>query len=101
MFANGGLGTHSSNTTPYGLTLPSGGPAQFFGLVSDTPIAAIFLASGFNSGQLALQDFEIGTGSGGGGGGDTPETSTIFMVSGGLAGLYFSHRRRRKADKGR
>lgn len=82
-----GLGTHSSYGTNYGLTIPSSGPAQFFGIVSDTPIASIFFASG-GSNLLSLNSFEIGQAA------PTPEAATSLMIGGGLIALYLCRRRR-------
>ena len=68
---------------------------QFFGIVSDTPIASVFIWNGIPGGTLNVQSFEVGGATdGGGGGGATPEPSTVFLISGGFAGLYLLRRRR-------
>lgn len=93
--ATAGLGTQASHGTAYGFTLPSGGPTQFFGVVSDAPITSIFLASTYNNAYLGLANFEIGQASGMS---EAPEGSTFAMIGGGLIALYLCRKpRRRKA----
>jgi len=88
-----GLGTHSSYGTNFALTIPPGGPAQFFGIVSDSPITSLFFAYGTSGGDLlSINSFEIGEG--GGGGSETPEAATFLMIGGGLIALYLCRRRR-------
>ncbi|HEV2201307.1 MAG TPA: hypothetical protein VGR73_15930 [Bryobacteraceae bacterium] len=90
-----GLGTHSSFGTNYALTIPGSGPAQFFGIVSDTPITSLLFATGGGaSGFLSINSFEIGEG-----GTATPEARTALMVGGGLIALYFCRRRRPQAPR--
>ncbi len=85
-----GLGTHGSYGSSYNLTLPAAGPAQFFGIVSTTPITSIFLASAYNNAYLGLSSFEIGEGSEMT---SAPEVSTFITMGAGLLGLYFLRRR--------
>ena len=86
-----GLGTDLSFGTNYGLTIPQGGPAQFFGIVSDSALSSLFLSVGFSNGLLSVNSFEIGQGSGTP---DVPEAATFFTMGGGLIGLYFWRRPR-------
>jgi hypothetical protein len=83
-----GQGTPSSYSTNYSLTIPQGGPPQFFGIVSDSSISSLFFAVSSSSGQLSINSFEIGQG-----GAATPEAATFFTMGGGLIGLYFWRRR--------
>jgi hypothetical protein len=92
-----GLGTHSSYGTNYALTI--NGSAQFFGIVSDSPIASLFFAYGASGGDLlSINSFEIGEG--GGGGSETAEAGTFVMIGGGLIALYLCRRRRRAQPPG-
>ncbi len=83
-----GVGTESSHGSSYNLTFPTGGPAQFFGIVSDTPITSIFLSSTYNNAYLSLSSFEIGQDLGS----PAPEAATFFTMGAGLIGLYFLRR---------
>jgi hypothetical protein len=89
MIATVGLGTQSSHGTPYNMTINAGGPGQFFGIISSTQISSIFIASSYNTSNLAIESFEIGTESGGA----TPEPSTYLLIGSGFIGLYFLRKR--------
>jgi hypothetical protein len=73
----------------------AGGTSQFFGIVSDAPIASVFVWNEGSAGAtLNVQSFEVGDESGSGGGsGATPEPTTSALIGGGLVGIYFLRRR--------
>lgn len=87
-----GLGTQSSHGTDYSLTVPAGGPGQFFGIISDVPISSLFFASGGNN-LLSINSVELGEAS------PTAEGGTFLLVGGGLIALYFCRRRRRARQR--
>jgi hypothetical protein len=84
-----GIGTHGSYNQTWGMTIPNGGPAQFFGIVSDTPISSLFISSAAFSGKLEINGFELGEAS------PTPETSSLLLIGSGLMVLGIVRRRSR------
>jgi hypothetical protein len=88
------LGDHNVNLANYGITIPSGGSVQFFGIISDTPLTELFVGpSGGSSGRLQINDFEIGQATATA----TPEVSTVALIGSGL--VLFGLLRRRGVHK--
>jgi hypothetical protein len=71
----------------YQLVVPSSSSPQFFGIVSSTPIASLFVWDASGSGASNIQSFEIGQEA------PTPESATSLMIGSGLIGLYAWRRR--------
>jgi hypothetical protein len=82
-----GQGNHTSFGTNYGITVPTGGPAQFFGIVSDTPLDYLFISSAGSFPKIGIDSFEIG---------QTPEVSTFLLIGSGLVLMRFLRRRQRR-----
>jgi hypothetical protein len=82
------------NAANFSLTVPNGGPAQFFGFLSDTPITSLFIGNLDNlSGKVQINSFELGELSS-----DTsavPEGSSLGLMGGGLLLLGLLRRRGR------
>jgi hypothetical protein len=89
--ATGGLGNHSAYGSPYGITIPSTGSVQFFGILSDTPIASLFIASTYG-GKLQINSFELGEAA------PTPELSSLALIGSGLVLLAIRRRGIQKPD---
>lgn len=82
-----GQGNHTSFGTNYGLTVPTGGPAQFFGIVSDVPLDYLFISSAGSFPKIGIDSFEVG---------QTPELSTFLLIGSGLVAMRFLRRRRQR-----
>ena len=85
-----GQGDHTSYATSYGITVPGGGPAQFFGIVSDTPLSYLFISSANNYPKIGINSFEVGEAS------PTPEVSTFLLIGSGLVVMRFLRRRQQR-----
>jgi hypothetical protein len=85
-----GQGDHTSYATTYGLTVPTGGSAQFFGIVSDTPLSYLFISSSGSYPKIGIDSFEIGQAA------PTPEISTFLLIGSGLVLMRFLRRRRQR-----
>jgi len=87
-----GPGTHGAPNTNFNVYIPSGGTVEFFAIISDTPIASIFIGPLGSGGRLQLNDFEIGQES------PTPELSSVSLIGSGLVLLGFLRRRVHKPN---
>jgi hypothetical protein len=85
-----GQGNHTSFGTNYSLTVPTGGPAQFFGIVSDTPLDYLFISSAGSYPKIGIDSFEVG---------QTPEISTFLLIGSGLVLMRFLRRRRQRRQR--
>lgn len=88
---------NTTTNAQYMMVIPNSSSPQFFGIVADpsgSPLTNIFVWNSGTGGTLNIQSFEIGTESGGGNQSGTPEPSTLLLMGGGFAGLYFMRRRR-------
>jgi len=72
------------------VTINNSSSTAFFGIVSDTPIASVFIWNGLSSSALNIQSFEVGDESGDSA---TPEPSTYLLIGSGFIGLYFLRKR--------
>lgn len=88
-----GQGDHTSFGTNCGLTVPGGGPAQFFGIVSDTPLSYLFISSSVNYPKIGIDSFEVGQAA------PTPEVSTFLLIGSGLVLMRFLRRRRPRRQR--
>jgi hypothetical protein len=88
-----GQGNHTSFGTNYGITVPGGGPAQFFGIVSDTPLDYIFISSSANYPKIGINSFEVGETA------PTPEVSTFLLIGGGLVLMRFLRQRQQRPPR--
>lgn len=72
------------------LLISNSGDSEFFGIISTTPIASIFVGDlTFGDHALTIQSFAPG---------ETPEAATFLTMGGGLIGLYLFRRRRLQRD---
>ena len=83
------VGDHNVAVTNYNIVIPSG-TVQFFGIISDTPLTQLFVASLSSGGGSPLQinNFELGQVT------PTPEGSSAALIGGGLVLLGILRRRR-------
>ena len=79
-------------STNYSISIPNASSPQFFGILSDTPIASIFVGNlGNLDGKVQINSFELGQAS------PTPEGSSMVLIGGGLIAIASLRRRRRVA----
>jgi hypothetical protein len=83
---------NTATNAQYQALITSSSSPTFFGIVSDTPIASLFVWNSGFGGTLNIQSFELGSPSGGGDS-STPEPSTFLLIGGGFAALYSMRRR--------
>ena len=76
-------------STNYSITVPNSTSPQFFGILSDTPIASIFVGNlGNLDGKVQIHSFELGQAA------PTPEGSSFVLIGGGLVAIALLRRRR-------
>ena len=83
---------NTSSNAQYQALITSSTSPTFFGIVSNAPIASLFVWNSGFGGTLNIQSFELGSPAGGGDS-STPEPSTFLLIGGGFAGLYLWRRR--------
>lgn len=77
-------------STNYSISVPNASSPQFFGILSDTPIASIFVGNlGNLDGKVQINSFELGQAS------PTPEVSSMLLIGSGLIAIATLGRRRR------
>lgn len=81
------LGDHNVNNSNYNIVLSSGGGVQFFGIISSTPIAELFVGPTTGGSPIEINDFELGQVA------PTPEASSAALIGGGLVLVGLLRRR--------
>jgi hypothetical protein len=81
----------------YSVVISNSSTSEFFGILSDAPIASLFIGNIENfSGKVQINSFELGQlGGGDSGGSETPELSSLSLIGTGLVLVGFLRRRGR------